>query len=736
MFKIKGKLDTIIYRKDKFAIFTIKPTKYLSEERPQLSPYGNVKIKGELLINKKGTEFIVVLDKEEYHEVYGYSYSLVSLNKQFNPKNKKELLEYFKLLTGEKIASEMIKNNLSYEWIKNRDVKNLKTIKGIGDATVETILDRAYAFEDNSEAFVKLRPYGISDNLITKICKKLGGSINAVNACLNNPYELIDKVEGIGFKTADSIAFKVGIPKDSTFRIRAAIISILKEQGEQGKTFISANQLLSCVKKIADVEFQKIDSLIAELVKNKIVEISFSGEEVALKEYVDLEKAISVELKRINNNDFSLVKPPKDSMKILKEVEKEQGWEFNSEQTNAILNSLKNNLSVIYGRAGTGKTSVAKAICTILEDYHIKMCCLSAKAAQRLQEVTGMESSTIHRLLGLGNINIKSKNALANCEILIVDEASMISGSIFLALLKAIPSGCKLIILGDDGQLTAIGNCAVFSDILKAPKIIKTQLVKIHRQAQKSAIITESNNIRNQIPIFSNDFLGHKILGELQDLELFIQDEEESVFHEGLLSVVVDVFQKQQAKVKDILEVQIISVVKSRGQLSTESINTIIQNLFIPESMRDVCMLGHKNSVIYVGDKVINSKNCYNTLDVDGNETPVFNGSIGIVKKINSDDVIIDFVGIGEVVITQDLFENIRLAYSITCHSAQGSQWKSVIVAFDMSAFILLNVELLYTALTRASKHCILATTYSAYLRAFRTVEQNNKQTLLKELLN
>ena len=147
-------------------------------------------------------------------------------------------------------------------------------------------------------------------------------------------------------------------------------------------------------------------------------------------------------------------------------------------------------------------------------------------------------------------------------------------------------------------------------------------------------------------------------------------------------------------------------------------------------------MLGHKNSVIYVGDKVINSKNCYNTLDVDGNETPVFNGSIGIVKKINSDDVIIDFVGIGEVVITQDLFENIRLAYSITCHSAQGSQWKSVIVAFDMSAFILLNVELLYTALTRASKHCILATTYSAYLRAFRTVEQNNKQTLLKELLN
>lgn len=736
MFKIKGKLDNIIYRKDRFAIFTIKPTKYLSEEKPQLSPYGNIKVKGELLVTKKGTEFIATLDKEEYHEVYGYSYSLISLNKEFNPKNKKELFEYFKLLSGEKIATEMIKNKYSYEWIKNRDAKNLKTIKGIGDITVETILDKAYTFEDNSEAYVKLRPYGISDNLISKICKKLGGGMNAVNACLNNPYDLIEKIEGVGFKTADLIAFKVGIPKDSPYRIRAAIMNVLKEQGEQGKTFITADQLFKNMRKITDIEFDKIDIVVEEMVRDNTVEISFSGKEIALKKYVDLEKAIAIELKRIKNNEFSLVDVPKNIEKILKEVEKQQGWNFNKEQASAIYNSLENNLSVIYGRAGTGKTSVAKAICTILEDYHIKMCCLSAKAAQRLQEVTGMESSTIHRLLGIGNSDKKPQYNLANCEVIIIDEASMISGSIFLTLLKAIPSGCKLIVLGDDGQLTAIGNCAVFSDMLRSPSITKTQLIQIHRQAQKSAIITESNNIRNQKPIFPNGFVGYSVLGELKDLELFIQDEEESVFNQGLLSVVIDSFQKQLIEVKDILEVQIISVVKTRGSLSTDSINGIIQNILIPESKRDVYISGNKETIIYVGDKVINTKNCYNTLDTDGNETPVFNGSIGIVKKINSDNVIIDFVGIGEVVVTQDLFENIKLAYSITCHSAQGSQWKSVIVAFDISAYILLNVELLYTALTRASKHCILATSYNAYFHAFKNVEQNNKQTLLKELLN
>ena len=374
-------------------------------------------------------------------------------------------------------------------------------------------------------------------------------------------------------------------------------------------------------------------------------------------------------------------------------------------------------------------------MCRVLNNYTIRMTCLSAKASQRIAEVTSRDASTIHRLLGLGKQKVRPQDVKPLfADIVILDESSMVSGELFLLLLKAIRNGTKLIILGDDGQLQAIGDCAVFSDMLITEKDMfpVVKLTKIHRQAQASAIITKSIDVRNQLELYPRGFTGHTVLGELQDLELFIQEEKE-----GLERIVVEQFFKNLKEVNnDVMEVQVISATKSRGNLSTMNLNSIIQSQYNPNysSPNRSEYVTNSGVMLLEGDKVINTKNNYRTKDINGEEYPIFNGNIGTIVSILKESIRVDFNG-RIVELNKNERDSLNLAYAITVHSSQGSQWERVICAFDTSMWMLLNVEILYTAITRASKHCTVVAEDKAIRQAIKTVEQKTKQTYLNRFL-
>lgn len=729
MIKCDIKVTKIMFPKNKlvesgeFAIFAGEVVAHKEGDMPILNKtYKTVSLKGNVPCIKVGGIYTIKFDNPQTNE-YGTTYTVTSIIKEIDPNNKKELQDYLKLMCGPQIAKELLLLKNPYELLLQRNDNELLKVKGIGKAKLEAIYKKIDSFADNSFAYVKLEPLGLTRKQIKNICFYTNGPASAVDVCMNNPYSLINKVKGIGFKLADEIAMKCGIDPFNPIRIKSALNYILTTEGEQGKSFLYAAQLLDEIKKIINIEFYLLDKYVRQMISEGELCVSEDGMKVALPYYVNLEKEIAKEVRRIMDAG-SKIKIPSNWRSVVDKIEQRQGWCHTEEQMQGIQMSLENNLLIVSGKAGSGKSTITNAMVEILNDYDVALCCLSAKAAQRLKEVTGMNASTIHRLLGIGS---SEENEIL-ADIIIIDEASMISGTIFLKLLKAIKDGAKVIILGDDGQLTAIGNCAIFADLMVSKSVPHIKLTKIHRQAEKSAIITKSIDIRNQVPICKRGFKGHMIMGELQDLELFVLDSE------LLLDQTKKEFMKQLNETGDVLEVQIITAVRSRGSLCMDLINKEIQSLVNPK--KGISFKGRNDVEIFEGDKVINLKNNYNTKNPVGMPKPVWNGSIGIVEKITKEGAIINFCNTGRVLIESKDYSVINLAYAITTHSSQGSQWEKVIGAFDIGAYKLLNVELLYTSITRAAKHCTIIIDESSLFYATTNVEQKTKQTLLSYFMN
>lgn len=717
-----------------FSIFTAQVIEHIEGEEPITHEiYGTITLKGNVPAMTTGDEFIAVYDNPETNN-FGTSYELIMLTKNIDKTDEKQVKEYLKLLCGENIARKLMKLSDPLGMIERKETEELLKVNGIGEKKLESIYKNMAESMDVSIAFAELIPLGLTKNLVTRICKAYGSPTTAIELCKTNPYALTKKVSGVSFIVADEIARKCGLDMFSDSRTESAIYHILSENGSNGKTFLTSNQLMNELNNLISVPYDTVNRVIVKMQEENTLILLEDGNEVALTYYFNLERNISRELNRIATAETNIT-IPNNWEEIVKDLEQEQGWQHTEEQWKGIETALHSNITVVTGKAGSGKSTVTNAMCRVLDDYTIRMTCLSAKASQRISEVTGRDASTIHRLLGLGKQKVKPEEIQPLfADIVILDEASMVSGELFLLLLKSIRSGSKLVILGDDGQLQAIGDCAIFSDMLITEKDILpvVKLTKIHRQAQQSAIITKSIDVRNQVELYEKGFVGHTILGELQDLELFIQEKKE-----GLENVVIEQFFKNLKEVKnDIMEVQIITAMKNRGNLSTMNLNRIIQSKINTNYMS----LNRKEYtttskvLLLEGDKVINTKNNYKTTDTFGETYPIFNGNIGIITEILEDVIRVDFNG-SIVELNGKERDALNLAYVITVHSSQGSQWERVICAFDTSMWVLLNVEMLYTAMTRASKHCVLVAEDKSIKQCIRTVEQKTKQTYLNRFL-
>lgn len=767
--KVEVVLDRIFFPKyckkvesGEFAIFSAIVTKRLENCDNDLY---SLKLKGNVCNLVHGTTYKIFCKLVETHDTYGDTYELLYISKCIDISSKDRQKEFLKNVLNENLVEKLFDEyDDVIKLLEERDLKSLMKIKGIGNQVALKMIDEYEESKDYSSIYMELGQLGLTHTFIKKLVDFYHSPDTVIEIVRNNPYDLV-RVDGVGFKKADEVACKVGIGQYDIRRIKGFLLHHLNEQGEAGKSYLNYQELMKALyDTLGFVPEDIVNSTARLLMENNDVVVLDNGNKIALKRFYDLENKIMNELIRLQIGYVNVIESKKDTIvndvpiselhkdyipksfnigdweTIVTRVEEQQGFIFTDEQRSAIKLSLDNHVMALTGLAGAGKTSTANGICSLYDNYSIIACALSGKASVRITEATGLPASTIHRALGYqnGTFVFNKENKLA-VDIVLIDEATMINGTLFLSLLEAIPSGAKVIIMGDVQQLTPIGNCQVFADILDSDVLPVVKLTKPHRQALMSGIIPTSIKVANQEPIFNNNFEGNDILGELNDMELDISSSKES-----LAETIIKHFQDEMKKYNDIMEVQVCVPMRLKGDLSCYNLNTKIQNIYNPkfndgneiEILLEKKKDDAKKYIIRVGDKVLNTKNNYKCTNLDGETIPVFNGNIGIVKDIeDAGYCIIDFVGIGEILFSKSDAKNLELAYSCTVHKMQGSGFTSTIVGMDTGSFIMNNCELLYTAITRAKKYCVLVGNNYAISKAIQNKEVKTKQTFLRDML-
>ncbi len=683
-------------------------------------------------------EVYTIFAEEMFDDKFGKQYSIKFIGQPASLSTEKEQRIFLsKILTENQVNNLYSTFDNPIEIILDGDIEKLCQVQGLGAINAQKLIDKVESSIDYSSAYVELDDYGLSNHMIQKLIEVYKSPEVVIKKIKENPYILSSEIEGIGFKKCDSIALSNGYTLNDPRRLKALSLYILDEYAQEGYSYIHAYDFMDRIEEETD---DLDNEILGDLIKNNNEFYAFTKDEeryIALSRVYNLERRVAEELIRINNGENKFKYD--QWQERIKQIEQEQGWEHTDEQLKAIEELLNNQILVISGFGGTGKSSSVGGMIAVLPNYSFAQTALSGRASSRMQEITGEDGFTIHRLLGYNprtGFTYTRDNQL-EIDIVILDELSMVGGDIFLRLLEAIPTGTKLALLGDEGQLESIGLMNILTDLIKSNVIKSCQLTKIHRQAQKSGIIEASMKIRNKEQLFGKDFTGEMIIGELQDCKLSVTKDSEKIPR-----MIENEFKAWLEKT-DIMELQVVVPMKDRGNGSCFPLNLRLQEIYNPikKGLKTKSLTFTKDKKefeIRVGDKVINRKNNYKTVNTNGQVTYIFNGNIGIVKNIDEDTrtMIIDFYGIGEIVISKKALQGIELGYVITTHSSQGSQFDVVIYSLDHSAYRLLNKEQAYTGITRAKKYCSIVAENKSLRYATETSEIKNKQTFLADLLD
>lgn len=729
-------------------------------------------IRGEIQITVKGDFFVpirecvpyIILGKEIMDERYGLQYELLNIIEDVDLENINQIWEFLKgsnILNGGQVAEmkKVYPNPLPY--IKNHDIEALGKVKGVGNYIAQCIIDRYEDNKDNSVIYIKLADIGLTSNFIRNLVKKYKSPEKVVEVVRNDPYRLTYDIDGIGFRTADKIALKGGLSPTSVNRVSAFIKYHLEKTKDEGYGYLTARELLLDIydefegkeniyedikNSNGEIVNNNINLALQDLVKKEVIEIEDNENKakrrIYLKDYYDLEKKIARNLIRLkgSSNKFKY----DDWEDKIKEQEELQGFNFTQEQKDGIKLGLDSQVCFITGLAGTGKSTLVSGVLCALSKYDFAQCALSGKAASRLQEVTGKDGKTIHRLLEYNPSKgfLRNKQIPLNEDIIILDELSLVGEDIFAKLLEAIQDGSKLVLLGDMGQLESIGEGNLAYDIYKSGIIPVIELTKVQRQAQKSGIITIAHEVRSRQKFFDDDFEGKETYGELKDMHFDVSESYKSD-REKCTKYFEKLFKSSVVK-ENIMDIQLISPIKERGDTCVFNLNQDIQEFYNPkESENDksivVKLSKDKKFEIRKNDKVMCIKNNYKTVDITGETCPVFNGWMGIVKDINNlGDLVVDFqLTVNPVIIPQKKVRSeLILGYASTTHKMQGSSASAIIGVINYTTPPqMLTSQLLYTLITRAKKQCIIIGQNSAINQAIETDFVSDKRTFLQELL-
>lgn len=590
-------------------------------------------------------------------------------------------------------------------------------VKGIGKKRAESIAAAMREQKAVREVFVWLKKYRLPNGLCGKIFQKYRQ--DSIKTLEENPYVLSDDLDGVGFKTADGVALSIGIDPVSPFRLRSGLLAVLKDETEKGNTWTGKDSLLRRAVTdpwlaLSTVEGHReaLSDALSDLEEDGLVRIQ--DDRVFLPYMLEAETKTANLLKGLLDADCKRI-----AFKA-EEAQEATGYELSDGQKRAVETALTSGVCVITGGPGTGKTTVTKGIVAALEkaDLHVELCAPTGRAAKRLSEATGRSASTIHRLLGcsMHGFEYCAENPLQGVDMILVDEASMVDILLAGSFLEAVKPGTRLVLVGDPDQLPPVGPGAFLRDVLDSGSIPCVRLAEIFRQAAKSRIVTAAHEInQGREPFFQNM--------PADDVK-FVECEDPDEIRSRIDYLVSRKLPEMGYKADDV---QVFSPTKKEGDpIGTSVINSDIQRLLNPEGKK--VFDGENAPDIRIGDRVMQTKNNY-TLGV-------FNGNIGVITGHDTENkkVKIEFDG-DEVLYDYDSMKEIRLAYAVTVHKGQGSESPVTVIPVHPSHFVLLTRNLLYTAVTRAKKLCILIGTKEAVRLAVRRDDGGKRRTALKDFL-
>lgn len=638
--------------------------------------------------------------------------------------------------------------------IMEQEPERLAEVKGI---STKMAMQISTQFEEKREvrnATVFLQKYGISLNLAVKIHNTYGAGMYEI--IRDNPYKLAEDIAGVGFKIADEIAMKVGIDKNSSYRIQAGIYYLLQQASTEGHVYLPKEELVARAQTNLTVDKELIEENINNLsldnrivMKSKVikdVDFGFSGEEKKKEEqicvytsnlyYTELNCARML-------TDFCVDFPVDETLfaRRLKELEESDQVVLDEKQRFAVHEAVRSGLVVITGGPGTGKTTTIQTILHFLraEGLDILLAAPTGRAAKRMSEATGYEAQTIHRMLEL-NGNVEEESSLSRFErnennpletdVIIIDEMSMVDIHLLYALLKAVVVGTRLIFVGDANQLPSVGPGNVLKDIIASGCFPTVILDKIFRQARESDIIVNAHKINAGQPI--------QLDNKSRDFFLLHREDTQKIINVTLQLVLENMPKYVHAKPEDI---QVLTPMR-KGDLGVEHLNEVLQQFVNPPGFHKQ-EKKHGTVVFREGDKVMQIKNNYrmhweirtrNRIVLEEGDG-IFNGDCGIIQEINtfSEELVVLFDEVKTVTYKFSELDELELAYAITIHKSQGSEYPAVVIPLLSGPKMLFNRNLLYTAVTRARQCVVIVGSRATVENMIQNVNENKRYSSLKE---
>lgn len=593
------------------------------------------------------------------------------------------------------------------------DIERLLEVPRLGKKRMEKIRDSWEKQKDIKEVMVFLQGHGVSTAFAAKIYRKY--EKESIAKVKENPYQLADDIWGIGFKTADSIASKMGYEKNDPRRCRSGILYALNELAEEGHVYAESEQLVEAATKLLEAEETPVRQALASMMEAK--DVIADNDVVYLPPFYHAENGSAKRLqslladKSLFNSDIAA--EPEAEYGV-----KSGGIVYDEVQQAAIQQALDSKVMVLTGGPGTGKTTTTQGIIAAFKARHISilLAAPTGRAAKRMTEATGMEAKTIHRLLEYNPMDGYKRNDENPLEgdALIVDECSMIDILLFYNLMKAIPSNMRLILVGDIDQLPSVGVGNVLRDIIDSQQIPVVRLTRIFRQAQSSRIVMNAHAINaGQFPNIRNG---------LDTDFFFINQEDADEMVKLIIGLVRDRLPKKYGYPPK--EIQVLTPMQ-RGTVGSGNLNIELQNALNPTGSS----LARGGYTFRQGDKVMQIRNNY--------DKNVFNGDIGYITAVDTNERTLT-VTFDSRLVEYDITEldEIVLAYAVTIHKSQGSEFPVVVMPVTMKHFVMLQRNLIYTGITRAKKICVLVGTTKALAYAIKQNTVSKRNTKLKERLN